>query len=140
MNRIEARERAMCLLYQCEIRGITPEEALIDYHASVEEGDEFYLPLGGEASFLESILQGAWEHREELDTRIQDNTKGWKLSRLSRVLVAILRLAVYEIFYREDIPKLVSVNEAIELAKAYEDGDAASFAHGILSGVLKEVE
>ena len=76
-----------------------------------------------------------------LDNTISENLKsGWKTDRLSKVSLAILRLALYEIVYIDDIPDRVSVNEAVELAKQYDVDEAPSFINGVLSGVLKNRE
>lgn len=75
------------------------------------------------------------EHLGEIDAVINEKANGWKTSRIGKAELAILRLAVYEILYEEDIPYKISVNEAIELAKKYVSEDAASFVNGVLSGL-----
>jgi N utilization substance protein B len=71
---------------------------------------------------------------------INKHAKGWTISRMARIDVAILRVAVYEILYREDIPFSVSVNEAVELAKKYSHDGAGSFINGILASIISEIE
>ena len=91
-----------------------------------------------DTDFVREELEGVWQHLQDIDDTITRNSHRWEVGRLSAPLRAILRIAVYEIKYREDIPSPVSVNEAIELAKSYDNPEAGSFVNGILAGVLKE--
>ena len=78
------------------------------------------------------------EHEEEIDAKISENLKkGWKISRISKVSLALLRLAVYEILYRDDVPTSVSINEAVELSKKYTVKEDTSFINGVLGSVAK---
>jgi N utilization substance protein B len=79
------------------------------------------------------------EHSAELDEKITAHAHGWKTERLTRVSRSILRLAAYEMLYCEDIPASVSLNEAIELAKKFEDEKARPFINGILNGIKTEL-
>ena len=84
--------------------------------------------------------KGVEEHSEEIDELISSKLKaGWKLTRISRVSLAILRLAVYEMKYMEDIPVSVSINEAVELSKKFTVQDDTSFINGVLGAVAKEL-
>ena len=84
--------------------------------------------------------KGVNEHKNELDERISAYLKkGWKLSRISKVSLAILRLAVYEILYMDDIPVSVSINEAVELSKKFSVQDDTSFINGVLGSIVKEL-
>jgi len=91
-------------------------------------------------SFAESIFIGTVEQIEKIDLLISELSLHWKLSRISMVDKNILRLAIYEICFREDIPEKVTIDEAIELARQYSGDDAGSFINGILDKVLKEKE
>ena len=141
MSRAAAREQALKLLFQWDIRNEEPQRVLEEYRAYAGE-EEFYTALSEtDETFMEEILSGVWDNLEEIDRLIAQNTKDWKISRLSKVLVAILRIAAYEMKYREDIPLLVSINEAVELAKNYDATETASaFVNGILGGVFKELD
>ena len=88
--------------------------------------------------YIQSVVAGVIENQARLDASIQKYLKGWTMDRISKTDLAILRLAVYEIYYREDIPYKVSVNEAIELAKVFSDDSSASFINGVLAGVISE--
>ncbi len=140
MSRAAAREQAFKLLYQCEIMSAPPDEILETYTGLAGEDAAYPLLDQNDLDFLKQELFGAWEHKEEIDALIGRNTKDWKVNRLSRVLLAIMRIAVYEMCHQEDIPRLVSINEAIELDKQYDDEGTGAFVNGILGGVLRELE
>ena len=89
--------------------------------------------------YIRSVYFGVAEHLDEIDTLITDNARGWKVSRISAVSRSILRLAVYEMLYCEDIPESVSLNEAIELCKKYDEEKARAFLNGVLNGVKNQI-
>lgn len=86
-------------------------------------------------AFAISLVKGAMEHAAELDRLIQDNAAHWSLARIAPVERNILRLAAYELLYREDIPERVAINEAIELAKTYGSEESGAFVNGILDQI-----
>lgn len=87
-----------------------------------------------------ACAKGVQENKEAIDERISANLKsGWKISRISKVSLAILRLAVYEMLYMEDIPVSVSINEAVELSKKYTVQDDTAFINGVLGAIAKEL-
>jgi len=142
MGRSAAREEAVKFIYQCDMRSTEPERAVEDYYGSLDktdDADEYVVLNKRDKQFMLTLLCGAWEKRNEIDAAIAENSKGWDVGRLSRVLHGIIRIAVYEMLYREDIPISVSINEAVELAKKYENEDKSSiFLNGVLSGVAKK--
>ena len=82
--------------------------------------------------------KGVRDHQDEIDARISENLKkGWRISRISRVSLAILRLAIYEMLYLDEIPVSVSINEAVELSKKYTVEDDTAFINGVLGAVAK---
>jgi len=81
-----------------------------------------------------------WDNQREIDALIVRFSKNWKLSRIAKVELTILRLAVFEILYRPDIPLRVTLNEAIELAKRYGDENSRNFINGILDAIAKAVD
>lgn len=89
--------------------------------------------------FADPLIHGTLEHRDEVDQRIKKHTHNWDLGRMAAVDRNILRLAAYEMLHREDIPPVVSINEAVELAKKYSTEDSGRFVNGILDGLRKEV-
>ena len=89
--------------------------------------------------YIKEVVTGVSEHYDELSEIISENlSKGWKLDRISKPSRAILMLAIYEIKYVDDVPAKVAVNEAIELAKTFDEPQSAPFVNGVLAGVLKE--
>ena len=90
--------------------------------------------------FAEKLAQGVEDHREELDEMISRYIRGWKMERLSKTALTILRLAVCEICFEEDIPAQVSANEAVELAKKYGAAEDAAFVNGVLASVIRDKE
>ena len=92
------------------------------------------------SDFARHVFIGVENHLEVLDRLIDENSIGWKRSRLSRVAASLLRLALYEMLFEEDIPVSVSINEAVELAKKYGTGEDASFINGLLGTVAKKLE
>ena len=89
--------------------------------------------------YIKEIVTGIKENKDKLDDEIKKYLKEWTMDRISKTDLAILRLAVYEIMYREDIPYKVSVNEAVELAKSFSDDSSPSFINGVLAGVINSL-
>ncbi|MCP8967050.1 transcription antitermination factor NusB [Ectobacillus ponti] len=126
MKRRTAREKAMQALYQMDIAGETDVQTLIAN--TLEEGEE-------SNEFLEALVQGCVEHRDELDQMISQYLENWKLDRVSTVDRNILRIAAYEMKFMGDIPPSVSINEAIEVSKVYGDDESRRFVNGVLSKI-----
>ena len=128
MKRSEAREQAFQLVFEMGITGDSVD-ATIDAAGMSRD-----LILD---DFAEKLAKGVEQNREKIDEQISRYIRGWKFSRLSRVAVAALRLAVYEILYEDNIPDSVSINEAVELAKKYGSVEDAPFVNGVLAYVVK---
>ena len=128
MTRREAREQAFIVLFE---KIFDEESSISEIVANAKESDLIKIN-----SFAENTLKTVEENYAEIDEVIESNSQDWTLVRLPKVSLAILRLAVYEIKYVEDIPDTVSVNEAVELAKIYDTDDAPAFINGVLAGVL----
>lgn len=133
MGRRVAREQALKALYQIDVANIGPREALENVLQSIE------LKMT-EEEFARDLVWGTWQNRQEIDQLIARFSIDWSLERLSRVERAILRIAVYEMLRREDIPSGVSINEAVELAKKYSGTEAGRFVNGILRGIDRGLE
>ena len=131
MTRREARELAFILLFERSFSGETIAEILENAGEARDiTGDTFAI----------SLAEGVVAHTEEIDELISTFAHHWSRDRLSRVALAILRLAIYEMRWVEDIPVSVSINEAVELAKRY-GGDADStFINGVLGGIARRDE
>lgn len=85
--------------------------------------------------YLKESFEGVIQNLDVIDSKISDNLNGWSMSRLSRATLAIARVAVYEMLYRKDIPFNVSINEAVELAKKYDDEKTPKFINGVLNSI-----
>lgn len=130
MGRRASREVAMKLLYQTEIQK-EDREWQIEYMLKSKSFDS------KDKQYIKDIVWGVLSNKEKIDSLIEKHAIGWKLNRISRVDLSILRVSIYEILFRDDIPYNVSVNEAIEMAKKYSTEEAGSFINGILSKVPK---
>ena len=85
--------------------------------------------------FAEGLVQGVQEHREVIDAAIKARSKNWTLVRMPRVDLNVMRMATYELMFRQDIPKKVSINEAIEIARRFGDKESPAFVNGILDEI-----
>ncbi|MBE6013620.1 MAG: transcription antitermination factor NusB [Lachnospiraceae bacterium] len=133
MSRRTARKHAFSLVYQLEFyTDIEPDKILNEYGKDHELTD-------GDREFIYQEISGVIQNINKIDIYITENLKGWKMGRLNTVDIAILRLAIYEILFAEDIPYSVSVNEAVELAKIYSSEEAPAFINGVLGSVVKSV-
>ena len=145
MTRTVAREIAIQISFSLSVN----EENLIedtletffnkDYYESLAQEDELYTdyPNKKQREYISLIVTGTQQHRHELDDIIARYSKGWKLSRISRIATAILRTALYEVLYLDDVPDSVAINEAVELAKGYEEPETVSFINGILGSYMR---
>ena len=134
MNRTEMRENAFKLIYSLEIQKVENVQEQINlYFESNNITDE-------EAKkYISNAVNGIEEHQEEILKDIETNLKEeWKLSRISKMDLTILKLAIYEIKFT-DVPYKVSINEAVELAKKYGEDKSKNFVNGILASVVKEM-
>lgn len=133
MNRSEIREQAFKLIYSLEIQKKEPIEEQIElYLESNEIKDKKAI------TYIEDAVKGIEKNKEEIILKIEKNLKqDWKIERISKVDLAILKLAIYEIKYT-DIPFKVAINEAVELGKKYGEDTSKNFINGILASVVKE--
>lgn len=126
-----SREIAMEIVYQSTINDKDPVDLVADYfeeYGELEEADRDYVMR---------VVGGVMEKREELDALIEANLVKWKLSRVSKINLSILRVALYEIKHEDSIPNNVSINEAVEISKKYSDEQSAAFINGILDKIVK---
>jgi transcription antitermination protein NusB len=129
MGRRVSREAAVKILYQLEIQKDDRKEQ-IEYFIN---NDEYMENVDRE--YVVEVIEGIEKNKNDIDEIISANIKGWSLGRLSRIDITILRICVYEIRHRNDIPARVSINEAIELAKKYGSEASSSFINGVLGSV-----
>ncbi|MEY7999454.1 transcription antitermination factor NusB [Clostridium sp. Mt-5] len=152
MNRKKSRELTMKLLFQMTINKEEASSVIMNLKENtVGEGensiDDNQEGFYGEKSedlkdvdikYVVRVLNGIEENKNVLDEQIEKYLRKWKLNRLSKVDVAILRICTYEFLYEDDIPEKVSINEAIELAKKYSSDKSASFINGVLGNMIKD--
>ncbi len=131
-ERRTARECALQLLFQLDVTGEDAETGIEKYW---QLKDKVSYPV---QEFCERIARGYWEHREEIDAIISENADNWRLTRMANVDRNIMRIAIYEFLYEEDIPPKVSINEAIEIAKRFGGSESTQFINGILDAVNKK--
>lgn len=132
LTRREEREQAFILLFE---KSFNQEIELDELYVFAVENEAI---TGGE--FVKNLLFKTWENVADIDGFIEKYAHGWKISRISKVALAVLRLAICEIKYFDDIPVGVSINEAVELCKKYAAKDDAVFVNGILGSISKEAE
>lgn len=137
-NRHRARAAALQALYECEVGGLTPQQALgVLHHAGPPEVDD---PGENEHAFVVSLVKGAMQNRDALDERIGDAAKNWRVERMAVLDRLVMRLAVEELLSHRESPPRVVISEAIELARAYSGEDAAKFVNGVLDGVYRRLK
>ncbi|MCU0973174.1 MAG: transcription antitermination factor NusB [Burkholderiales bacterium] len=125
-QRRESRVAAMQFLYGWSINPSSDlERDLAEFFNGKEQPRDSY-------AFGEQLIHGTLEHLPEIDARIRELAENWEFSRIAKIDLAILRLAIFEMLHREDIPPVVSINEAIDLSKVFSNADAKRFINGIL--------
>ena len=139
-TRRDGRELALQALYSKDLVLQDVNYALKRIIESFGEGEEPTLEVNSKAyAFASELVNGVVAHLTDIDRRIADQSKHWSMARMARVDLNILRMAVFELLYRPDIPKNVTMNEAIEVAKRFGAEDSASFVNGILDEIASTV-
>ncbi len=131
MNRKTARENAFILVFEKNFRDEPVNNIIED---AIEARNFEY------DDFVEKVFCGVFDNVDEIDDTIKNNLRGWKINRISKVSLSLMRVAIYEMLYMDDIPHSVSINEAVELAKKYSTKDDASYINGVLGTVAKTLE
>lgn len=143
MKRRVAREIAVQSLYQIQMNEATPQEAVQIAIHEAEHDNETELNFSGDKIdplYIIELVEGTYRNKVRIDELLEEYLKGWAMDRLSRIDREVLRLAVYEMLYRDDVPPKVVVNEAIDLAKHYGTEESGKFVNGVLGKMIKEVE
>ena len=147
MTRRKGREIALQVLYQIEMSKIPAKEALAQYkkhfiEASSDEEEESSFDdvkdLEEAFNFSSDLVLGIEKNKNFIDEKIKEYTRNWSFDRLNSTDKNILRIAIFEMFFRPDIPEVVSINEAVELAKLYGTDDSPAFVNGILDSIYKK--
>ena len=148
MTRTAAREIAIQICYASLLSG-TPVNEVTDalfapeYFSTLSEENEIFRtkPNEKQLSYIRALTSETASHMDELNAIIEKYSRDWKVERISKVAASILRCAIAEILYLDEVPVSVTINEAVELAKGYEEPETVSFVNGILGGFVRsEVE
>ncbi|RBP46658.1 transcription antitermination factor NusB [Garciella nitratireducens] len=131
MKRRKIREMLLQITFQMDFQKKDFEKSALHFllNQSLSQADK---------DFAETYLKNLIARRKEIDSEIEKKLKGWTLSRLSKIDLAILRLGTYEILFEENIPNKVSINEAVELAKKYSEEESKKFINGVLDAIARE--
>ena len=130
LTRREEREQAFILLFE---KSFNEEVTVADLYEMAVENE-----IISESDFAKNLALKVTENIEVIDAAVEKHSVKWKMSRISKVALAVMRLAICEILFYDDIPVGVSINEAVELCKKYASKDDYSFVNGILSSIAKE--
>ncbi|MFC0299333.1 transcription antitermination factor NusB [Virgibacillus soli] len=128
MNRHKAREKAFQILFPLDINELEVKDEINN-----QEDAELV-----SSEFLQELVKGVIQNKQAIDQYISESLKNWTIDRIATVEKTILRIATYEIIFREDIPVGVSINEAVELAKVFGDEKSSKFINGVLSNIIKD--
>ena len=144
MNRSTAREIAIQLGFAAAAADIKAAELAerffeTEHYSSLSTEDALFSEYPDEVQmeYIKRLTDLIEENRSEIDGFIQRYSKGWKLERISRTALAVLRCAICEILYMDDIPNAAAINEAVELDKGYDEPDTVAFVNGVLGGFMR---
>ena len=144
MTRSTAREIAIQLGFAAASSGEAPQELFDSFferghYDTLAAEDELYseYPNTKQLEYIRTLIALTGEHRDEIDAHITRYAKGWKLERISSLCKAVMRVAMYEMLWQEDVPDSVAIHEAVELARRYEDEDAVTFVNGLLGSFAR---
>lgn len=136
-HRTKSREIALKILYQSDLVEDETKDLITDFFSYLTEEEKQELPSSIK-EFAIALIEGTLSKKEEIDSIISSFAKNWHLDRMAVIDRNIMRMASYELLYRDDIPPKVSINEAVELAKKYGDVDSGKFVNGILDKISKK--
>jgi N utilization substance protein B len=143
MTRIAAREIIVqtiyALDYTTDLAELLDERTSPGFFERMNGEDELFgkPPDGENALYIRTVAEGVAAHLPELDGYIEKYASGWSFGRISRVAVAAMRVCMYEILYRPDIPNAAAINAAVEICKGYEEQEVAAFVNGILGSFIR---
>ena len=134
INRKKAREDAFLLLFENSFNSYSLDE-ILKLKSEIEDKENKNERI---EEFTKELFEGVKEHQEKIDILINEHSKAWSKDRISKIAMTILRLSIFEILFREDIPSGVSINEAVELAKKYGSSEEPGFINGILGTISRK--
>ncbi|EOL48918.1 transcription antitermination factor NusB [Enterococcus phoeniculicola] len=142
LTRREIREMALQALFPLDFNtDLTKKDAILsaielEHEELLSEEEDAFVPV-----YLDVLVGGVCEKKAELDQYIEKHLRdNWKINRISKMDLVILRIAAFEMLYVEDVPNTVAVNEALELTKTFSDDRSRKFVNGVLSNLMKEIE
>lgn len=144
MKRTTAREIAVQLGF-CVSASEKPVSEIIDeffdkeYFATLAQEDELFseYPEKKQRDYIVRLAENMSEYRVQIDKYIEKYARGWKIDRISKTAMAVLRCAICEVLYMDDVPNGAAINEAVELAKGYDEPETVSFINGVLGGFMR---
>ena len=139
MARSTARAAAMQLIYE-HILGGDGGDATLEMIYENMANEASAEPSKDDQNYTSAVMTGVLENLDQIDEKISQFSKDWSLERMARVDLTILRLAVYELMYRKDVPGNVAISEAVELANQFSDPASSRFINGVLGAVLRSME
>ena len=128
MTRRQEREQAFIFIFEKNFRDDSIEDIIED---AINAG------VYTESTYSEECFKGVFENLADIDALIEQNLMGWKIERISKVSLSILRLAIFEMKYMNEIPESVAINEAVEIAKKYTNADESGFINGVLGSISR---
>lgn len=144
MTRTNAREIAVHIIFEMSFSKETADECLAAFltpetFALIGREEALYasFPDEAQANYISALVRGVELHGVELDGYIEKYLKGWSFHRINRVMIAILRAAMYEVLYLPDVPNSAAINEAVEIAKGYEEPEGVAFLNGVLGSFAR---
>ena len=146
MTRANARELAVHLIYGRDFTKEEPEQVVStrlnkEYYPQLSQENEIYAerPSRAQMAYIDKVVTGVANRQDALNDQIQRFSIGWDVARISRLARSVMQLAIYEIWYVEDVPTGVAVSEAVRLAKKYDGDDTGSFVNGILGAFARSL-
>ena len=136
MSRHIARDIAFKIIFEYGFQDIDSDELFDRYLESYSE--DFKNASEEDLAYIKEVVSGFKKNKQEIDDIIKSKLKDWNFERISKVDLSALRLAIFEILYKKDIPEKVSVNEAVEICKMYGEDSSPSFVNGVLAKVLED--
>lgn len=138
LTRRDIREKALQSLFQLSAnedlsKEVAMQKALANNSEDKEELEDIEIP-----SYLNDLVSGVIEQQQVIDSKINSHLKKWSINRLAKTDLLVMRIAVYEMLFVEEVPNKVALNEALEIIKRYSDEKSSKFVNGILSNMIEE--
>jgi N utilization substance protein B len=127
--RRKARKRALDVLYEADLRDLSPTQVLVTYLDRIEK------PRPDHLDYTISLVEGVTGRKAQIDELLAEHAQGWTLDRMPKVDLAVLRVGVYELLWAEDVPDPVAIDEAVGLAKELSTDDSPRFVNGVLGRI-----